>query len=199
MASPRLVLDLPDWVVDLAPPGTVLAGDEGRMELVVRLAAANVQRGSGGPFGAAVFETDSGQLVAAGVNSVMRLRNGVMHAEIVAIMLAQHAVGSHTLRASGGRQHELVTSCEPCAMCLGAIVTSGVRRLVIGAAREDAQGIGFEEGPVFPQSYAYLAARGIAVVRGIKRSEAQSVLADYRRAGGPVYQPVLGEEGRPAV
>src|SRR5947207_4729259 len=48
----------------------------------------------GGPFGAAVFETASGRLVAAGVNSVTRLQNCVLHAEVVAIMLAQHRVRS---------------------------------------------------------------------------------------------------------
>jgi len=64
-----------------------------------------------------------------------------------------------------------------------------VRRLVCGATREDAMALGFDEGPVFPASYAYLEARGITVTRAILRQEAREVLELYLRQGGPVYKP----------
>jgi len=115
----------------------------------------NVLRRTGGPFGAAVFESGSGALVAAGVNSVTRLQNSMLHAEILAIMLAESRVGSYTLLGPGLPHHELVTTCDPCAMCLGAVLWSGVRRLVTGADRADASALDFDEGPVFPESYAY--------------------------------------------
>src|SRR3954462_5000499 len=83
--------------------------------------------------------------------------------------------------------HELVTSCEPCAMCLGATLWSGVRRLVYGATREDAARLQFDEGPVFPESYRYLESRGIEVVRGVLRDEAAEVLERYRAKSGPIY------------
>lgn len=73
-------------------------------------------------------------------------------------------------------------------MCLGATLWSGVTRLVMGAAREDAMAVGFEEGPVFPESYAYIAARGVQTVRGVRRAEA-ALLRTYRAAGGPIYNP----------
>jgi tRNA(Arg) A34 adenosine deaminase TadA len=126
-------------------------------------------------------------VVAAGLNSVTRLGNSVLHAEVVAIMLAQQRVGSFTLRGPGLPTHELVTSCEPCAMCLGATLWSGVRGLVCGATREDATALGFDEGPVFAQSYEHLRARGIAVERGVLRAEAAAVLELYRERGGPIY------------
>src|SRR5262245_11271934 len=44
------------------------------MRLALALARENVIREGGGPFGAAVFELGTGGLVAAGVNSVVRLR-----------------------------------------------------------------------------------------------------------------------------
>jgi tRNA(Arg) A34 adenosine deaminase TadA len=183
------VIDVPPWVDAIARPDAVYAGDDARMALVIRLAAENVDRQTGGPFGAAVFERESGRLVAAGVNSVVRLGICVLHAEMVAIVRAQHRVGSFTLRDPKLPAHELVTSCEPCAMCLGATLYSGVTRVVTGAAREDAMAIGFDEGPVFPESYAYLAERGIEIVRGVRRAEAARVFAAYRERGGAIYTP----------
>jgi tRNA(Arg) A34 adenosine deaminase TadA len=72
-------------------------------------------------------------------------------------------------------------------MCLGAALWSGVRRIVCGAVREDATRLDFEEGPVFPQSYAYLEERGIEIARGVLRDEARAVLDQYRKRGGPIY------------
>jgi tRNA(Arg) A34 adenosine deaminase TadA len=72
-------------------------------------------------------------------------------------------------------------------MCLGAVHWSGVRRLVTGATREDAIALSFDEGPVFPESFAYLEARGVGVVRGVRRKEAAAVLELYKRQGGPIY------------
>jgi tRNA(Arg) A34 adenosine deaminase TadA len=72
-------------------------------------------------------------------------------------------------------------------MCLGAVLWSGVTRLVCGAGREDAERIAFDEGPVFAESYAYLRARGIEIVTGLLRDEARGVLDDYQARGGAVY------------
>ena len=185
----RLVIDVPAWVGEAAVPGRVFREDPDKMALVIRLARENVARGEGGPFGAAVFEITSGRVVAAGVNRVVHGSNCVLHAEMVALMFAQQHVGSFTLRSPGRPAHELVTSCEPCAMCLGATLWSGVTRLVIGAEREDAMAVGFEEGPVFPESYAYIGARGVETVRGVRREEAAALLHAYRAAGGPIYNP----------
>lgn len=68
-------------------------------------------------------------------------------------------------------------------MCLGAVPWSGIRRVVMGALREDAQALGFDEGPVFPESYAYLAARGLHFTRGVRRAEGRAVLEEYVARG----------------
>ena len=49
--------------------------------------------------------------------------------------------------------------------------------------------VGFEEGPVFAESYAYIAERGVETVRGVRRAEAARLLRAYRDAGGLVYNP----------
>ncbi len=157
------------------------------MALAIELARQNVIRGTGGPFGAAIFEAGSGRLVGVGVNAVLRHQNSCLHAEMVAFMVAEAAVGSYSLDLPGQPAHELFTSCEPCAMCLGGVLWSGVRRVVCGASREDALELGFDEGPVFPASYAYLEERGITFTRDVLRSSAREVLARYMSHGGPVY------------
>ena len=181
-------MDLPSWVRDFVDWERSYGGDEERMRLAVALSRENVLRGTGGPFGAAVFEAETGRLAGVGVNSVVRLNNSVLHAETVALMLAEARAGSYTLAAPGLPPHELVTSCEPCAMCLGALLWSGVRRVAVGAAREDAEALGFDEGPVFPDSYRYLEERGIAFRRDVLRDEAREVLKLYHDQEGAIYQ-----------
>jgi tRNA(Arg) A34 adenosine deaminase TadA len=147
-----------------------------------------VEHGTGGPFGAAVFEEATGRLVSVGVNLVETRDNAVLHAEVVALMFAQRALGSYTLASPPAPvAHVLATSCAPCAMCLGAVHWSGVSRVLIGATRDDAMAIGFDEGPVFPESVRYLEARGITFVEGIERASARAVLQRYRELGGPLY------------
>jgi tRNA(Arg) A34 adenosine deaminase TadA len=157
------------------------------MRLAIAISRENVERDTGGPFGAAIFESESGRLVAVGMNSVVRLNNCTLHGEMVAFMMAQARLQSFTLNGPQMAVHELVTSCEPCAMCLGATLWSGVRRVVSAAGREDAARLHFDEGPVFPESYHYLEKRGIAIVRDLLRAEAVDVLERYRAKRGPIY------------
>lgn len=184
---PQIRISYPNWVTDLVDFDTPHASDEDRMRVAIAVSRENVTRGTGGPFGAAIFECQSGKLVAVGMNSVVRLHNCTLHGEMVAFMMAQQRVKSFTLAAPGMPEHDLFTSCEPCAMCLGAALWSGVRRIVMGAAREDATKLNFEEGPVFPESYTYLEERGITIVRHVLRDEARQVLEEYRAGGGKIY------------
>lgn len=186
-AHPVVHVEYPDWVDSIVDWNRPRKSDHERMRVAIAVARANVERSTGGPFGAAIFETKSGRLVAVGMNSVVRLNNCVLHGEMMAFMMAQQCVGSFTLNSADLPAHELYTSCEPCAMCLGATLWSGVRRLVYGASREDAALLNFDEGPVFPESYHYLEKRGIAIVRNVLRGEARAVLELYRASSGKIY------------
>lgn len=183
---PEIRIANPAWVADVLDFDERSSDDESRMRVAVRLARENVLRATGGPFGAAVFESTSGKLVAVGVNLVVPLNNSTLHAEIVAFMMAQAAAGSYALGGRGLPEHVLYTSCEPCAMCLGATQWSGVKRVVYSATRQDASEL-FDEGPVFPASYEYLEARGIRFTRGVLRTEGRAVLELYRQRGGERY------------
>ncbi len=72
-------------------------------------------------------------------------------------------------------------------MCLGAILWSGVGRVVCGATKDDASRIGFDEGPVYESSYNYLIDRGIEIKRGLMREEAVKAFDLYKEKGGVIY------------
>ncbi|MBN1557813.1 MAG: nucleoside deaminase [Lentisphaerae bacterium] len=185
---PDAVVGLPDWAaayVETLPDG--LADDTARMGAAIGLARLNVEYGTGGPFGAAVFEQATGRLIAPGVNAVLASRNSAAHAEMMALMLAQRVLGTHDLGGAQGNGYALVSSTEPCAMCLGALPWSGIRRLVCGAREADARAVGFDEGDKPADWAGALARRGITVVRDIRREEAAAVLRLYRERGGTLY------------
>jgi len=178
---------LPQWLRQFAIDRQVRFDTrEARMQFVIDLARRNIEHKTGGPFGAAVFEAGSGRLLAPGVNLVEPLNCSIAHAEMVAIAMAQQAIGSYDLGA-GGVFCELVTSTEPCAMCLGAIPWSGVRRVLCGARGEDACAIGFDEGAKPGDWVGALRDRGIEVVRDLCCDEARAVLQHYLTAGGRIY------------
>ena len=193
MVFPRVVFELPGWVGELLSEERTYPSAEDRMRLAVELARRNVRHGTGGPFGAGIFERESGRLVAPGVNMVVNSGCSVAHAEMVAIMVAQQRIGDFDLGGEGQPAHELVTSTEPCAMCLGATPWSGVVGLVCGARDEDAARVGFDEGAK-PQDWVrLLEERGISVTRDVLRDEAAAVLREYGEGGGEIYNSRRGE------
>jgi tRNA(Arg) A34 adenosine deaminase TadA len=180
-------ISLPSWISseDIPPKG--YDADSKKMALAVHLSSKNVEQGTGGPFGAAVF-TAAGDLVSVGVNCVVSQRSSVMHAEIAAIILAQRALGMSRLEKSARTKYVLATSAQPCAMCLGAVVWSGVSALLYAARRADVESItGFDEGPLPLQWEHALSSRGIRVRGGILRARAAGVLRAYKEQGGALY------------
>ncbi len=187
MNFPAITLPIPDWLSAFLPsPEQIFDTPESRMALVIDLASHNIRQGTGGPFGAAVFDLDSGRLIAPGVNLVTATCCSVAHAELVALMMAQRLVGNFSLSAAGCNA-ELTSSTEPCAMCLGALPWAGLRQLSCGARDSDARAVGFDEGDKPPHWHRLLEKRGIRVLRDICRSQAVAVLDQYRLQGGEIY------------
>jgi tRNA(Arg) A34 adenosine deaminase TadA len=194
VSFPQVVLGLPDWLEDfVSDPEGDYPAEEDRMRLVIELSRLNVAHGTGGPFGAGIFDLSTNRLVAPGVNLVTTINLSTAHAEIVAIMIAQQVVGHFDLGGQGQPLYELVASTEPCAQCFGATPWSGVRRLVCGARDEDARAIGFDEGPKLPDWVGALEQRGISVVCDVCRDEAAAVLRGYVDGGGMIYNARQGD------
>ena len=191
--SSHCSFELPAWVepflLDWQQP---LSSIEGRMQLAIALSKNSVLQKTGGPFGAVVVNEQTAELVSVGINLVTTAGLSIAHAEMVALSLAQLSVGQWNLSHAGPLQ--LVTSCEPCAMCFGALPWSGIKSLVCGARKKDAEAAGFDEGDKPEQWVKSLQQRGIEVQRGVLRSEAASVLAYYRDNGGSIYNASHGHD-----
>jgi tRNA(Arg) A34 adenosine deaminase TadA len=181
-------VELPSWLHEMSVP-THVDDDVTAMCVALDLATMNVDRGTGGPFGAVIVDDRTRAVVGLGVNLVTSIGCSVLHAEIVAIMQASERASTWDLRSTG--ELTLVTTAEPCAMCMGAVPWSGVRRLVIGARDEDVRAIGFDEGAKRSQWMEDLRLRGIHVVRDVLREEAKHLLARYVTRGGPIYDPAI--------
>ena len=186
--SPASPFHLPPWTSRVARglKKPILSAHD-RMKFVIRLALANVTAKTGGPFGAAVFETETGRLIAIGVNVVEPSNCSLAHAEMVALANAHQILGHFDLSAHGMPMLELVMSCEPCAMCYGAVLWSGVRKLVCAARGSDAATIGFDEAPKPKNWVAELKKRRITVTSDLCRDEAIAVFRRYERSGGRIY------------
>ena len=179
--------ELPAWVQPfVAAYDPDFATPEKRMALVIALSAENIKHKTGGPFAAAIFDNNN-LLIAPGVNLVTSANCSILHAEIIAIALAQKALGRYDLSNAGKETYELAASTEPCAMCFGAVPWSGVNRLLCGARDEDARAVGFDEGAKLSEWPEALKERGIEVTVDVLRAEAQLVFKQYAKAGGIVY------------
>ncbi len=188
MEHSSLILTLPVWIeAFLRKQSFPLATDETRTQFVISLALENIRRKSGGPFGAAIFNSATGDLIAAGVNRVVPLGCSIAHAEMMAIGLAQQQLGTYNLGSPDLPAIELVTSTEPCAMCLGAIPWSGIKRVVCGATDSDARVAGFDEGAKPADWKKALRQKNIEVVTGVCAKEAAEVFTVYKESGGKIY------------
>ena len=186
-------LTLPAWAQAWMPEleGRVLADDADKVALAVELSRRNVEAGSGGPFGAAVFGPDH-RLVSIGVNRVMPMACSMAHAEIMAYTLAQQRLQRARLNRDADDlpcgPFVLATSAQPCCQCFGATVWAGIDRLLIGARAEDVEALTtFDEGPLPADWVGELERRGIAVLRDLQREAACAVLRSYGSGGGAHY------------
>ncbi|HTV84481.1 MAG TPA: nucleoside deaminase [Dyella sp.] len=178
----QIHLTLPPWIEEVADAQKRYLSDEERVGLAIELSRRNIQYGSGGPFGAAVFD-EYGRLIAAAANRVVPQSCSVAHAEILAYMAAQQRLARYRLNEQGGH-YTLATSAQPCCQCYGATVWAGIDTLLIGARAEDVETLTeFDEGPLPADWIGELERRGIAVRRDIRREEARNVLAAYGATG----------------
>jgi tRNA(Arg) A34 adenosine deaminase TadA len=191
MLYAQVHLTLPAWVHEAVDTARVYPTDAEKVALAIELSKRNIESGSGGPFGAAVFGPDD-RVIAVGVNRVVPHACSVAHAEMMAYMLAQ----GRTQRLRLNRDADdnaigpivLATSSQPCCQCFGATIWAGIDRLLIGARSEDVESLTeFDEGPLPADWVGELGKRGIEVVRDIERDAARAVLRAYGEGGGARY------------
>ena len=138
-----------------------------------------------GPFLAAVYDLN-GNLVAKAANNVVDKSCSNNHAEMNAIRLAEKKLGTYDLSPYNLSMY--ITS-EPCMMCLGAIMWSGIKAVYYGVPSESVTKItGFDEG-FKPNWYNEFKKRGITVYGQIETDAGEQVLKDYVKQGHTVYKP----------
>lgn len=140
----------------------------------IKLAAANVRDGLGGPFGAVVVRGKT--LIAEGVNRVTLFTDPTAHAEIVAIREACRLEQTHDLSGC-----DIYCSCEPNPMCLGAIYWARLRRIYYAASRDDAARAGFNDIAMYAEVSKPIAEREIPT-RNLLRRNGRAPFAAWKRS-----------------
>ena len=119
--------------------------NEDIMNLAISVADDTMTKGYGGPFGAAITDTE-GNIVATGSNHVIRNNDPTAHGEIVCIRNACQKLNTYDLS-----DYILYTTAYPCPMCLSAIYWSGIKKIYYGNTRKDAADINFDDDFIYKE------------------------------------------------
>lgn len=175
---------LPNWVNEI-DKNVVLNSIDDKMNFVLDLAIKNIKMKTGGPFAAAIFNQKTNELVSIGLNVVVENNCSVAHAEVVAIINAEEKLKRFRLDDA---EYELISSAQPCVMCNGAVLWSGVTKLVYGANKDDVEKIvGFDEGPLHPNWIEEFKQRRISVEPNVLNEKSREVLQLYKDNEGILY------------
>ncbi len=149
-----------------------MQGEPRFMKMAIELATANVLSGAGGPFGAVVVR--GGEVVATGANCVTSTNDPTAHAEVTAIRNACRALGTFELRGCA-----LYSSCEPCPMCLTAILWARCEALYFASTAADAASAGFDDSHFYAQVRLPFNQRELPT-ENMMRAEAAASFAAWR-------------------
>ena len=149
------------------------------MKLANECAEHGVSSGEGGPFGAVITDKD-GNIIAKGNNMVLKNNDPTAHAEVTVIREACKKLGTYDLSGC-----ILYTSCEPCPMCLSAIIWANIKEVYYACTREDAGEIGFRDDVI----YEYLEGKNKDLIKlhQIDRDECKGLFKEYKDSNKTIY------------
>ncbi len=192
--SVEAILKQPEWIYEYWKQQKRVVTEKEIVQILLQLIAENTARKTGGPFSALITDEKNRLLVLA-VNSVLFCGQSLAHAEVNALALAQKELKTFDLALKG--RLKLYSSAQPCLMCCGAIIWSGIRELIYISSRKEVETIlGFDEGFLVRNWKRELLRRKIAV-RRLKGYRQQALLAleEYRRQNGVIYNSSRNSEG----
>lgn len=133
----------------------------------------------GGPFGAVIVDKE-GNVIAEGNNRVLCDLDPTAHAEVTTIREACKKLRTYDLS-----NYILYTSCEPCPMCLSAIIWANIKKVYYACTRKDAASIGFRDDMI----YEYLKGNNNNVIelKEIDREECKSLFEEYKAKNKEIY------------
>ncbi len=156
---------------------TVSSLDRKFIRKTIQIAARAAMRGNR-PFGALLISAD-GTKLGEGENTQLTTDQVLAHAEM---NLLHEAVQNH--ERSVLAKSTIYTSAEPCAMCAGAIIWSGVGRLVFGISGKRLHELSdFAPDMLLASSRAVLsqAGRKIDIVGPFLEEEAETLFINATR------------------
>lgn len=112
------------------------------MRIAINKALETSSCGVGGPFGAVIIKDN--EIISIASNSVLRDNDPTAHAEVNAIRQACKKLNTYDLSGC-----VLYTTCEPCPMCLSAIIWSNIKTCYYGCDAKDANDIGFRDDFIY--------------------------------------------------
>lgn len=127
----------------------------------------------GGPFGA-VIEKD-GKIIARGHNTVILSKDPTAHAEINAIRMAAHILGTHDLSGC-----TLYVNAEPCPMCLSAIIWGNIKTVYFANTTKDAEKIGFRDDKIYDFIKSKNSNKKILNIVHLDNTEAIKTFEDFK-------------------
>lgn len=113
------------------------------MNEAIKEAKIGIENKEGGPFGAIIIDKEN-HIIATSHNTVLKDQDPTAHAEINAIREACKKLNTIDLS-----EYTLISTCEPCPMCLSAIIWSNIKRVYFGANRHDAEKVGFKDNAIY--------------------------------------------------
>ena len=133
----------------------------------------------GGPFGAVITDKE-GNVISIASNQVLKKCDPTAHAEIEAIRKACENLKTHDLS-----ECTIYTTCEPCPMCLSAIIWANIKNVYYGANKNDAAEIGFRDDYI----YKYLENKDEKTVKliNIDREECLNLFKEYNELSKEIY------------
>jgi len=138
-----------------------------------------------GPFLAAIYDKN-GKLIAKMPNTVIKDQCSLNHAEVNTIKEAQRVLNTYDLSPY---DLSIYVNAEPCIMCSGAIMWSGIKHVYYSVSSKDVEAItGFDEG-YKPDWIGQFQKRNISVVGGLQTEEGKKVLQKYVDTGKHIYKP----------
>lgn len=132
------------WALDFDTLRPAPMTDAELMDHALDLAVDNVRNGRGGPFAALVVR--DGAMIASGTNRVTTAHDPTAHAEVMAIRAACTIVDDYRLDGC-----TLISTCEPCPMCMGAVYWARLDRVVYAASRTEAAAAGFDDHHIYEE------------------------------------------------
>jgi tRNA(Arg) A34 adenosine deaminase TadA len=134
-------------------------------EKFMKIAIEEAKRGDH-PFGAVIVNS-AGEILMRAFNTIYRDCDPSAHGEMQAIRYLAAERENGRLESN----LTLYTTCEPCPMCMGAIVWAGIDELVIGASIEDLEHTQWRFIKLPCDEIAARAPHPVRIRRGVLRDE----------------------------